>query len=74
MATSPATGAQIAFGQVNRAYTNIAPNTAGTAPSGGQNIKLSSILGSNPTYTIGQAAGTPISISVTFGGKTTPYS
>jgi hypothetical protein len=74
MATLPASGAQISFGQVNRAYTNIAPNTAGDAPSGGQNIKLSAVLGSRPTYTIGQATGTQISLSLTFAGKTTPYS
>jgi hypothetical protein len=70
----PATGAQISFGQVNRAYTNISPNTTGDAPSGGQNIKLSSILGARSTYTIGQTTGTQISLSLTFGGKTTPFS
>jgi len=70
----PATGAQISFGQVNRAYTNIAPGTTGDAPSGGQNIKLSSILGARSTYTIGQTTGTQISLSLTFGGKTTPFS
>jgi hypothetical protein len=74
MATLPATGAALSFGQINRSFTNIAPNTAGDAPSGGQNIKLSSVLGNRATYTIGQTVGTTISLSTTFGGKTTPYS
>lgn len=73
MATLPATGSAISFGQVNRAFTNLAPNSAGNAPAGGQNIKLSSVLGNNATYGISQTAGTVIKFSQTFGGKTTPY-
>jgi hypothetical protein len=74
MAVLPATGSAISFGQVNRAYTNQTPGAAGNAPAGGQNIKLSAVLGNNATYGIGQAAGTQIKFSATFGGKTTPYS
>jgi hypothetical protein len=71
MATSlPATGSQISFGRVNKAYTNNTPGAAGNAPSGGQNIKLSAILGNNASYGIGQAVGTQIRFSQTFGGKT----
>ena len=73
MAVLPATGAAISFGQVNRSYTNQTPGAAGNAPAGGQNIKLSAALGNNATYGINQAAGTQISFSSTFGGKTTPY-
>lgn len=73
MATLPATGSQLSFGQVNQAFTNNTPGSAGNAPSGGQNIKLSSVLGNNATYGIGQAVGTQISFSATFGGKNTPY-
>lgn len=74
MAVLPATGSTISFGQVNRAYTNQTPGAAGNAPAGGQNIKLSAVLGNNGTYGIGQAVGTQIKFSATFGGKTTPYS
>jgi hypothetical protein len=74
MATLPATGSQISFGQVNRVFTNNAPGAAGNAPAGGQNIKLSAVLGNNATYTIGQAAGTQIKFSNTFGNKSGPYS
>jgi hypothetical protein len=74
MATLPATGSQISFGQVNRVFTNQTPGAAGNAPSGGQNIKLSAILGNNATYTIGQAVGTQIKFSATFGNKSGPYS
>jgi hypothetical protein len=74
MATLPATGSQISFGQVNRVFTNQTPGAAGNAPSGGQNIKLSAILGNNGTYGIGQAVGTQIRFSQTFGGKVGPYS
>ena len=73
MATLPATGSQISFGQVNQAFTNNTPGSAGNAPSGGQNIKLSAVLGNNAAYGIGQTAGTQISFSSTFGGKNTPY-
>jgi hypothetical protein len=74
MATLPATGSAISFGQVNRGFTNQTPGAAGNAPAGGQNIKLSTVLGNNATYGIGQAAGTLIRFSATFGGKITPYS
>ena len=73
MAVLPATGSAISFGQVNRAFTNNVPGAAGNAPTGGQNIKLSAVLGNNATYGIGQTAGTQIKFSATFGGKTTPY-
>ncbi len=69
----PATGSAISFGRVNQAYTNLAPGSAGNAPSGGQNISLSSVLGSNPTYGVGQTVGTEISFSATFGGRYYPY-
>ena len=74
MATLPATGSQISFGQVNRVFTNNTPGAAGNAPSGGQNIKLSAVLGNNPTYTVGQAVGTQIRFSATFGGRIGNYS
>jgi hypothetical protein len=73
MSTLPATGSAISFGQVNRVFTNKTPGAAGNAPSGGQNIKLSAVLGNNVTYGIGQTAGTAIKFSATFGGKTGPY-
>ncbi len=73
MATLPATGNQISFGKVNQAYTNNTPGSAGNAPSGGQNIRLSSVLGANAAYGVNQTAGTQISFSATFGGRTTPY-
>ena len=77
MATLPATGSQISFGQVNQAFAppgTRTPGSAGDAPAGGQNIKLSAILGYDTTYGINQAVGTPIRFSQTFGGKVTPYS
>ena len=77
MATLPATGSAISFGQVNQAFAppgGVTPGSAGNAPSGGQNIKLSAILGNNATYGINQAAGTQIRFSQTFSGKVTPYS
>jgi hypothetical protein len=73
MGTIPATGNAISFGKVNQAFTNLSPGSAGNAPSGGQNIKLSAVLGNNATYGINQTAGTQISFSATFGGKTTPF-
>jgi hypothetical protein len=66
---TPATGAQISFGKVNKAFTNFAPGAAGNAPSGGQNIKLSSVLG---TY-VSLATGTQLSLSLGLGGKSTPF-
>ena len=50
------------MGRVRKAYTNI-------TPSAGQNITLSGTLGG----LIGQSAGTQISLSSRFGGRTTPY-
>ena len=73
MATLPGTGFQLSFGGVNKAYTNNTPGSAGNAPAGGQNIRLSAVLGSNPTYGINQSTGTQISFSITFGGRITPY-
>lgn len=69
MGLIPATGSQISFGKVNQAYTNNTPGAAGNAPAGGQNIRLSAVLGSN----ILQAPGTEIRFSASFGGKTTPF-
>ena len=74
MSTLPATGSAISFGQVNRVFTNQTPGAVGNAPAGGQNIRLSAVLGNNATYGIGQAVGTSIRFSFTFGGKTGPYS
>lgn len=75
MAVLPATGSQISFGQVNRAYTNQTPGATGDAPAGGQNIKLSAVLGSQATYgSLAAPAGSQVSLSATFGGQTTPYS
>jgi len=69
----PASGAQISLGKVNQAFTNNLPGSLGNAPTGGQNIKLSAVLGANPTYGISQSTGTQIKFSLTFGGKPTPY-
>jgi hypothetical protein len=63
VAVLPATGSAIKMGGVYQAYTN-------TAPTGGLNIRLSATLG--VSYG-GKVAGTQISFSATFGGKTTPY-
>lgn len=78
--TLPATGAQISFGRVHNAYTNNPPTqftqagrAGGNAPTGGFNIKLSSVLGANAAYGINQTAGTQISFSAKFGGKPYPY-
>ena len=73
MAILPATGAEIAFGKVHQAFTNVVRGSAGDAPAGGQNIKLSAVLGANAAYGIRQAAGTQIKFSATFGGKVTPF-
>jgi outer membrane lipoprotein SlyB len=77
----PATGSQISFGRVNQAYTNYTPGTGGNADGnilgsgfgGGNNIRLSSVLGAIAAYGIGQAAGTQIRFSSTFGGRAYPY-
>lgn len=69
----PASGSEISFGRVNRAYTNYTPGAAGNAPGGGQNISLSSVLGANSTYGVNQSAGTQIRFSQTFGSRYYPY-
>ena len=80
MATLPITGSQISFGQVNQAFAppgTRTPGSAGNAPSGGQNIKLSAVLGANINSHPGEitiAAGTAIRFSYSFGGRTGPYS
>ena len=77
--TLPATGAEISFGRVNQSFTNWTPGAGGNAtgavnPSGGAlNIKLSAVLGALSGYGINQSAGTQISFSATFGGKSYPY-
>ncbi len=53
------------MGKVYTAYTNAAYPTAG-----GTNVRLSATLGANYG---GKVAGTQISLSATFGGRTTPY-
>ena len=63
MAILPATGAAITMGRVYTSYSNI-------TPTAGANIRLSATLGANYG---GKGAGTTISFSSTFGGKTTPY-
>ena len=63
MSVLPATGSAIKMGGVNQAYTNV-------APTAGANINLSATLGANYG---GKAAGSQISLSSTFGGKTAPY-
>lgn len=69
----PATGAELTFARVNKAFTNYAVGAAGNAPLGGQNIRLSAILGACSTYGISQTAGTQIRFSTTFGGRPNPY-
>lgn len=51
------------MGRVYTAYSNV-------TPTAGSNIKLSATLGASYG---GKTAGTQISFSSTFGGKTTPY-
>ena len=62
MALLPATGSEIVMGRVRKSYNNV-------APAAGQNITLSGTLGS----LVGQGAGTQISLSSRFGGRTTPF-
>lgn len=62
MAILPATGSEIVMGRVRKSYNNV-------APSAGQNITLSGTLGG----LVGQGAGTQISLSSRFGGRTTPF-
>ncbi len=61
MAILPATGSQKSFGRVRRGYSN-------QAPAAGQNISLRGTLGAY----LGISSGS-ISLSQTFGGRTTPY-
>ena len=77
MATLPATGSAISFGQVNQAFAppgGRTPGSAGNAPAGGQNIRLSAVLGADSTYGTTQPAGTQISFALRFWGKVGPYS
>jgi hypothetical protein len=77
----PATGSQLSFGRVNQAFTNYAPGAGGNANGnilgsglgGGNNIRLSSVLGAIAQYGISQSAGTQISFTTTFGGDAYPY-
>lgn len=69
----PTSGSELSFGRVNRAYTNYTPGAAGNAPTGGQNIALSSILGNRSNYGINQTVGTQIRFSQTFGGRSYPF-
>jgi hypothetical protein len=62
MAILPATGSEIVMGRVKKAYSNV-------APAAGQNITMSGTLGGY----VGQSAGTQITLSSRFGGRTTPY-
>jgi hypothetical protein len=73
MAITAATGSAISFGRVNKVFTNNDPGAAGNAPAGGQNIRLSSVLGANSTYGTPQAAGTQISFALRFWGQSGPY-
>lgn len=62
MGLIPATGSEITMGRVQRAYTN-------SLPTAGSNVTLSGTLGAH----VGHTAGTSISLSSKFGGRTTPY-
>ena len=73
MAITAATGSAISFGRVHKVFTNNDPGAAGNAPAGGQNIRLSSVLGANSTYGTPQAAGTQISFALRFWGQSGPY-
>jgi hypothetical protein len=73
MAITAATGSAISFGRVNKVFTNNDPGAAGNAPAGGQNIRLSAVLGADSTYGTPQAAGTQISFALRFWGKSGPY-
>ena len=73
--TLGSTGSEMSFGRINRAFTNNLPGAAGNAPAGGQNIRLSAVLGSNPgTYNgVNYGVGVQISLTIAFGGKTYPF-
>jgi hypothetical protein len=67
----PVTGSQISMGRVNQAFSNWAPGAGGNAngtanpgSGGGNNIKLSAILG--VSYGL-KSLGAQISLSGTFG-------
>lgn len=62
MGLIPNTGAEIAMSRVQQAYTNALPANA-------SNTTLSGTLGAH----VGHTAGTQISLSSKFGGRTTPY-
>jgi len=70
MAVLPATGSAIAMGRVQQAYNNVAAGTGASATAGSTNVRLSASLGAN--YGV-ISAGSQISLSSTFGGRTTPY-
>lgn len=59
----PATGSEIAMGKVYAAFAG------GPYPPTTPNISLSNVLG--PFASV--STGTEISLSATFGGKSTPY-
>ena len=61
MAILPATGSAITFTNVRKGYSN-------SAPGAGSNISLRGTLGGH----LGIASGS-VSLSSTFGGRTTPY-
>jgi hypothetical protein len=60
----PNSGSEVAMGKVYTAYTNATYPTAD-----GTNVSLSGTLGSF----ISVSSGTQISLSTTFGGRSTPY-
>lgn len=62
MAILPATGSSMTMGRVKKGYSNV-------AASAGSNISLRGTLGGY----LGISTGA-VSLSSTFGGRTTPYS
>jgi len=70
MPVLPATGSAISMGKVQAAYNNVPAGTGGSAIAGSQNVRLSASLGANYG---GKVAGTQISFSATFGGRTAPF-
>jgi hypothetical protein len=62
MAILPATGSAMTFKRVRKGYSNV---TAGA----GSNVALRGTLGASIGITTGA-----VSLSSTFGGRTTPYS
>lgn len=61
MAILPATGSAITFTNVRKGYANV-------TPSGGSNVQLRGVLGGHISVSSGA-----ISLSSSFGGRTTPY-